>query len=255
MNYIVSASTDVGTTKDTNQDSLNVKVVSTAIGQAVFAVLCDGMGGLQKGEVASASVVNAYSKWAVEKLPQLIELGISDSAIRKDWVDIATEYNNKIKMYGKSSAVNLGTTVTVILLTEKRYYILNVGDTRAYEILDSVAVLTKDQTVVAREVELGNITREEAHTDSRRSVLLQCIGASDDVCPDMFFGETKQDAVYMLCSDGFRHEISNEDIFSYLCPGNMTNADQMKENVDALIQINKQRQERDNISVITIRTF
>ena len=253
MNYIVSASTDVGTTKETNQDSLNVKVISSGIGKVVLAVLCDGMGGLQKGEVASASVVNAYCKWANERLPKLIELGITDADIRKEWVDIATEYNDKIKIYGKKSAVSLGTTV--MLITDSRYYILNVGDTRAYEILNSVSVLTKDQTVVAREVELGNITAEEAHTDSRRSVLLQCIGASDDVYPDLFFGDTQKDAVYMLCSDGFRHEISNDEIFTYLQPANMTSADQMKSNVDALIQINKQRQERDNISVITIRTF
>lgn len=59
--------------------------------------------------------------------------------------------------------------------------IINVGDTRAYEIGDHVVLLTKDQTVVAREVELGNLTQVEAETDPRRSVLLQCVGASDEV--------------------------------------------------------------------------
>ena len=201
MNFIVSATTDIGLTKSTNQDSFNVRVFNTQQGKVVLAVLCDGMGGLSKGEVASASLVNAFCKWADNKLPALCEKEIDDSDIHNDWVGIATEYNEKIKAYAASCGTNMGTTLTALLLTPNRYYIINVGDTRAYEIADSVTVLTKDQTVVAREVELGNLTPEEAETDARRSVLLQCIGASDVVYPDMFFGQTKKDAVYMLCSD------------------------------------------------------
>ncbi len=255
MNFIVSATTDIGLTKSTNQDSYNVRVFSTKQGKMVLAVLCDGMGGLAKGEVASASLVNAFCKWADYKLPILCESEIADSVIRSDWVGIATEYNEKIKSYAASSGTNMGTTLTAMLLTERRYYIINVGDTRAYEISDAVKVLTKDQTVVAREVELGNLTPEEAEQDSRRSVLLQCIGASDEVYPDMFFGETKVNVVYMLCSDGFRHEITEDEIYQYLNPNVMVDADRMKQNMDALIELNKQRQERDNISVVSIRTF
>ena len=255
MNFIVSATTDIGLTKSTNQDSYSVKVFTTPRGKMVFAILCDGMGGLSKGEVASASVVNAYNKWAETRLPELSQGDLQDSDIRADWVQIATEYNEKIKTYGTQCGASMGTTVTAMLITEGRYYIINVGDTRAYEISDSIEVLTKDQTVVAREVELGNLTAEEAERDARRSVLLQCIGASDDVVPDMFYGETKLNATYMLCSDGFRHEISAAEIYEYLKPSMMLDADGMKRNMDALIEINKQRQERDNISVITVRTF
>ena len=99
----------------------------------------------------------------------------------------------------------MGTTVTAMILTGGYYYIVNVGDSRAYEICSNLQVLTRDQTVVAREVEQGLLTLEQAETDPRRSVLLQCIGASDVVYPDFFLGEVKKDAVYMLCSDGFRH--------------------------------------------------
>lgn len=257
MNFIISVATDIGTTKATNQDSFNARVMTTPLGRMAFAVVCDGMGGLDKGEVASASVVNAFCKWAEQRLPDLCESGLTDSAIRADWVGIATEYNEKIKLYGKRCglASGLGTTVTAMLLTEQRYYIINVGDTRAYEIGDHVALLTKDQTVVAREVELGNLTQVEAETDPRRSVLLQCVGASDEVYPDMFFGDTALNATYMLCSDGFRHEITEGEIYAYLNPTVMTDADGMQRNMEALIELNKQRRERDNISVVTIRTF
>lgn len=255
MNFIVSATTDIGVIKTTNQDSYDVCVFSTKQGKIAFAIMCDGMGGLAKGEVASASLVNAFRKWANDRLPVLCEREFSDAEIRSDWVRIACEYNEKIKAYAKSCSINMGTTATVLMLTEKRYYIMNVGDTRAYEITETATVLTKDQTVVAREIEQGNLTPEEAEKDARRSILLQCIGASDDVCPDLFFGETKLDAVYMLCTDGFRHEISEEEIYQYLNPNVMLDVHGMKQNMDSLIEINKQRQERDNISVITIRTF
>lgn len=255
MNYIISAITDIGNTKQTNQDSYNVRVISTPQGKMVFAVLCDGMGGLAKGEVASSSLVNAFVKWSENGLAELAKNGITDAAIRNDWINIATVFNEKIKLYGNRIGAAVGTTITAMLITQTRYYIINVGDTRAYEIVDGVQVLTKDQTVVAREVELGNLTPEQAEKDERRSVLLQCVGASDVVYPDMFFGDTKQNAVYMLCSDGFRHEISPDDIFAYLNPNVMTDADGMQRNLVSLVNLNKQRQERDNITAITIRTF
>ena len=255
MNYLVAASTDIGNTKQTNQDSYGIRVLNTKRGKMVFAVLCDGMGGLSKGEVASATVVDAFFKWVDRELPLLCQKGISDADIRNDWVKIVTDYNEKIKKYGRNNNISLGTTVTAILLTNERYYIINVGDTRAYEIFDYTKLITKDQTVVAREVELGKLTEDEAEIDPRRSVLLQCIGASDVVYPDLFFGSTVKDSVYMLCTDGFRHEITKDEIYQYLQPNEMTDADRMKENMDALILINKQRQERDNITVLSIRTF
>ena len=149
----------------------------------------------------------------------------------------------------------MGTTVTAMLVTEERYYIVNVGDTRAYEIFDGVQVLTRDQTVVAREVEQGNLTPQEAERDPRRSVLLQCVGASEAVYPDMFFGETKWNTVYMLCSDGFRHEITGQELYQYLNPDVMVDEDGMRRNMETLVAMDKQRMEKDNITVITIRTF
>lgn len=255
MNYIVAASTDIGISKDTNQDSYSVKVFNTPKGKMVFAILCDGMGGLEKGELASASLVHAFNKWAEQRLPILSQMQLEDTIIRKEWIDIATDYNEKIKMYGKSSAISLGTTLTAMLLTDSRYYIINVGDTRAYEISDSVNIITSDQTVVAREVAMGNLTPEEAKTDPRRSVLLQCVGASNTIYPDMFYGKTKTNAVYMLCSDGFRHEIAEHEIGAYLSPSRMTDFDAMQQNMKSLIELNKQRQEMDNITVIAVRTF
>lgn len=255
MNFIISANTDIGISKQTNQDSLSVKVLNTPQGKMAFAVLCDGMGGLAKGEVASATLVTAFNKWVTDELPKLCSAPIEDYMIRNQWDKIIIEQNQKIKAYGARQGVRLGTTAVVMLLTQSRYFILNVGDSRAYEIQDRLVKLTNDQTFVAREVQLGNMTEEQAEQDERRSVLLQCVGASETVYPDMFYGEVKQGAVYMLCSDGFRHEVRPEEIYAGFRPDVLLSDADMDRQTIQLIELNKQRMERDNISVILIRTF
>lgn len=255
MNFIISANTDVGITKSTNQDSLTSMVINTPQGRMAFAVLCDGMGGLDKGEVASASVINAFRNWAINDLPHLCGQPLEDATIRSQWENIVTQQNQTIKTYGARQGVRLGTTVVAMLLTQTRYYILNVGDSRAYELANEIKQITNDQTFVAREIAMGHMTKEEAEQDSRRNVLLQCVGASDEVYPDMFFGEVQSNAIYMLCSDGFRHEITTEEIYEKLQPGVLFDDYTMQQHTISLIELNKQRQERDNISVALVRTF
>lgn len=255
MDFIVSANTDIGIVKDTNQDGLSVKVINTRQGRMTFAILCDGMGGLSKGEVASTTVISAFNDWVYNQLPLLCNAPIEDSVIRSQWEKIVVDQNNIIKAYGARQGIRLGTTIVVMLLTQTRYYILNVGDSRVYEISDTLHQITNDQTFVAKEVQQGRMTPEQAKTDPRRSVLLQCVGASEDVYPDMFFGDAKQHAVYMLCSDGFRHEITPDEIYEGFHPNFMTSVDAMNNATLGLIELNKQRAERDNISVILVRTY
>lgn len=255
MEFIVSANTDIGLVKDTNQDGMSVKVLNTLQGKMTFAILCDGMGGLAKGEVASTTVISAFNDWVYNELPKLCEAPIDDATIRSQWEEIVVKQNELIKAYGASQGIRLGTTIVVMLITQTRYYILNIGDSRAYEIFDTLYQLTEDQTFVAREVQLGRMTEEEAKTDSRRSVLLQCVGASDEIYPDMFFGDTKKDAVYMLCSDGFRHEITPDEIYEKFQPAALVDTASMDANARYLIDLNKQRAERDNISTVLIRTY
>ena len=255
MNYIVSANTDIGTVKNTNQDSLTVKVINTSQGRMVFALLCDGMGGLSKGEVASASVIRAFDSWVRDELPSLCMSPLDANVIKSQWEEILLRQNSVIKAYGGRQGVKLGTTAVVLLLTDGDYYAMNVGDSRAYEISDAMTQITRDQTFVAREVELGNMTPEQAETDERRNVLLQCIGASDEVFPDFFVGKCRQNATYMLCSDGFRHEVSHDEMYAKFHPNILLDETSMNNAALELIELNKLRNERDNISVVLVRTY
>ncbi|MDR0445841.1 MAG: serine/threonine-protein phosphatase [Oscillospiraceae bacterium] len=257
MNYIISAGTDIGPVKDVNQDSLFVRVIRAGERRMVLAVICDGMGGLARGELASAALLRAFTDWMNRELPPLARGYIDDGVIRAQWDEILSRQNEKIIEYGTAHGIQLGTTIVALLITDRRYYIANVGDCRAYEISDSLRQITRDQTVVAREVARGNMTQEEADDDPRRNVLLQCVGVSGEVVPDFFFGDTRRDAVYMLCSDGFRHELTPGELYAALrpAPGEAASAEEMKLCLERLIDTNKRRGERDNISVVAVRTF
>lgn len=255
MNLITTAVTDIGIRKETNQDSLLIKTANTLIGKIAFAVICDGMGGLAKGEVASATVINTFRNWFSNDLPNLIDNGITDDKIKTQWTRIVKNQNQIIMDYGKKSGINLGTTVCAILITENRYYCMNVGDSRCYEISDSLKQITKDQTLVQREYEAGRLTLEELKTDPRRSVLLQCVGSSKEVDPDYYFGQPSYNGTYLLCSDGFRHEITEEEIYSFLKPDCLIDKESMNKNISILIEANKQRGETDNITALALRCF
>lgn len=254
MDFVISASTDVGIRKAVNQDSLFVRKLYTANGKMVFAVLCDGMGGLKYGEIASAALIEAFTDWMYVSLPKLSQGQLEDHIIRKQWSDVINIQNSRIRDFGMQNSCSVGSTVTAMLLTEKRYYILNIGDSRAYEIADQVAQLTYDHTVVANEVRLGNLTLEQAESAPGQNILTKCVGVAESVYPDMFFGDTKRNAVYMLCSDGFRHKISAEEIRGYLLSERYQDNSAIKNQEEYLIELNKQRGETDNISVITIYT-
>ena len=112
--------------------------------------------------------------------------------------------------------------------------------------------MTTDQTFVAREVSRGTMTAEQAKKDKRRNLLLQCVGASKVVEPQIICGRVEKGA-YMLCSDGFRHEITEVEMYESLNPINLMNRDAMHSNTRYLIWQVKSRGERDNISVILIK--
>lgn len=95
-------------------------------------------------------------------------------------------------------------------------------------------------------------TTEQAKTDKRKNMLLQCVGASDLLEPDVLVGDTER-GVYMLCSDGFRNEVTKREIFDAFNPLKIVNCETMHSNARRLIKLAKQRQEKDNISVVLIR--
>lgn len=253
MDFIISASTDIGTKKKVNQDSLFAQTFRTEGQNAAFAIICDGVSGMNHGEEASAAVVNGFSEWACAELPLLLKAPVEDHVIRTQWSALIREKCAEIYRNGILNGYSSGTTATALLLTPERYFLLHVGDTRAYELYGGIRQLTEDHTVAAEEIRLGNVTAEQIKNSPMESMLTRCVGAAPEVRADFFFGDTKPGAVYMLCCDGFRHRVSEEEIYRCLMSG-MGSGSRMEECEKYLIELNKARGEKDNISVIAVET-
>lgn len=257
MKYQVASKTDIGIKKETNQDSFCIKEAVTDKGTVFMAAICDGMGGLAKGEVASATLIKTFSKWFEEELPEILAMQKPLDEIEYRWTRIIKEQNQNIASYGRDLKIQLGSTITVLLIVENDSYIIaHVGDTRAYKITnEKLEILTEDQTVVAKEIKQGKLTVEQAQSDPRKNVLLQCVGASRIVEPSFYFGKLKANECYLLCSDGFRHMISEEEIYEAFSPVNNNDEEEMGLHIKKLIELNKIRNESDNITALLIKSI
>ena len=224
--FYIAYDTDVGIKKKTNQDSLLLKGCSEEHGETLLIAICDGMGGMEKGE----------------------------EGIRQQWQSLLEEINGRLIRYGKENQIQLGTTISAVLLnSDGQYMLCHVGDTRIYTLSDTLQQLTEDHTFIAREIKRGNMTIEEDKKDNRRNVLLQCIGVNEFFEPQYENGRLAHGTALLLCSDGFRHMLSEDEISESLNPHKNLDEAQIKEKLREMIEWNKQRMETDNISAIYIK--
>jgi serine/threonine protein phosphatase PrpC len=252
MEYVASICSDVGIKKKVNQDAVLVKQAHTDMGEIAFAVVCDGMGGLAQGEVASATVITEMSEWFEKTFPGILYNDFTPDAIRNSWEQEVTSLNQRISEYGRSQGIHLGTTMVAVLLVEDAYYICNVGDSRAYYMHEHLQQMTHDQSYIQREMDMGRMTPEEAKVSNQRNMLLQCIGASEKVFPDFYVGEYQKNSVFILCSDGFRHVITEEEIADAFAPNKLNDKKTIDHNARNLVEVVKTRKEDDNITVVVM---
>lgn len=259
MRFFTAVHADAGIRKRKNQDSVLVMEAETGRGNLIFASVCDGMGGLSRGETASAAMVGAFRKWFETALPDLVQ-SIHSGSFRREqlwrqWSSLMEKTSSCIKDFGEKHHISLGTTAAGILIYENCYYTLNVGDSRVYLLTDQIIRLTRDQTYVQQEVDAGRMTPEESMTDPYRNVLLQCIGAGESVRPVFGYGRAAKGQVFLLCSDGFRHVVSEEEIYRAFLPSEMTGEEIMKRRLFWMTGLIKERLEKDNISAVMIRSL
>lgn len=210
---------DCGPYRSANQDAYCVRIAQTAAGLVALAVVCDGMGGLKHGEVASATVVNAFAAWFDGLSAAQLSAGLTDAAVNGAWGRLLQDSHEKIKRFGQAHALRLGTTVSALLLTPARYHLLQVGDSRIY-LQDSQGTcqLTVDQTLATRELLAGRLSQEAFASDQRHHILLQCVG-DRSVAPVFSQGRTPPAGACVLCSDGYYHHLSPSQLHGVLTCG------------------------------------
>ena len=171
--------TDKGAVRTSNQDSFCARIANFGKQTVAMLAVCDGMGGLQFGELASTGAVRCFENWFDQQLPELMRTDLTEKSIFISWHKMLEQLHQKLCSYAQNNGIQLGTTVSTVLLTQDRLYLVQVGDSRVYlENGTTLLRLTKDQTLAVQEMEAGRLSPEEARTDRRSSILLQCLGGT-----------------------------------------------------------------------------
>jgi protein phosphatase len=201
--------TDIGRVRMVNEDRA---VVQENLNGLVLAIVADGMGGHQAGDIASQMAVDIiYAE--LQTIPQ-------GSAIeeRRSLLKAAVELaNEKIFAFAaeRESYHGMGTTVVAVLADEHSVVVAHIGDSRAYQInAQGIEQITEDHSLVNELVKSGQITREEASHHPRRNVLTRALGTEAGIEVDVRDLTWNEGDILLLCSDGLSSLVSRDQLLA-----------------------------------------
>ena len=256
------AKTDLGQTRDHNEDCFLVADLSTkqtsllpgvrdhVVGpKGSLMMVADGMGGAAAGEVASDMATKVVydhliTKWAEdeESTPQRFAYRLKEAV---------EEANEKIHGYAREhpEVKGMGTTTTAVGVLGNHLYLTQVGDSRAYLVRQGAAIqLTKDQSLMQRLVDAGELTEEEAEKSERRNIILQALGPDPRVRVDLTRQELRRGDAVVLCSDGLSGQVKKDEIARVV-----SETPDLPAACSTLINLANERGGPDNITVIVAR--
>ncbi len=231
--------TDRGLVRDHNEDYI-VRLEPTSLEEEKengwLYIVADGVGGADAGEIASEFASNQTVAHYLEGSNQHLghRLVIAMQAANTDLRKLVADRNENKRM---------ATTMVAACISEQTAYIANVGDSRAYHWREnSLRQITKDQSLVAKLVEEGAITEEEAANHPHRNVILYSIGSEKTPKIDLFEVHLEQGDKLLLCSDGLIRHVADNEINEAVSRADLEVAN------DYLVQLAIQRGGQDNIS-------
>jgi len=235
----VSSATSVGRIRPSNEDSYFVSPPESS--DMVLAVVADGMGGHNAGEIASGKAVSILKKNVQEgngENPRDILIRAVEKANREI-------YEMSIK---ESKFSGMGTTITACIADYNRVTAAQVGDSRLYLIREGkITQITKDHSLVEMLLENGRITEEEAKHHPQKNVITRAVGTEKNVEVDMYEFTAKAGDVILLCSDGLVNMVENEEILSVII-----SRDALDSAADKLVDAAENAGGTDNITVVLI---
>lgn len=199
---------DKGMIRDTNQDSFAFEALSPT---AFFAVVCDGMGGANAGNVASEYAVRVIKDY----LFRSYRMGMSSVQIEN--IMRSAVYSANTEVYEAANKDEnmrgMGTTVVLLLIEGATGYILHIGDSRAYSYSTGyLSQITVDHSLVQNMIDSGEITPDEAKIHPSKHIITRALGVTDEVHGDLDFADLSHGDIMLLCSDGLSNYVSNEEI-------------------------------------------
>jgi serine/threonine protein phosphatase PrpC len=240
----VAARTDKGIKRQLNEDNMTSVVpedTQVLAQKGALFVVADGLGGHDKGEIASELVVRVVS----ESYYQDPSTDIGPSLVRAmRQANIALSHS--IEQVGRT-ADSMGTTCIAAILHDSTAYVANVGDSRAYIVRKGQArQISLDHSWVAEQVRLGNLTKEEARNHEKSNQIYRCMGEHTDVEIDLFTEPVQDGDILVLCTDGLTNVVTDEEIATIVTQYNS------QESTARLIARANENGGPDNITAIVV---
>lgn len=239
-----AARSDVGMIRSGNEDNHDSDVNAN---RGIF-IVADGMGGHAAGEVASLMAVQTVMR----ELAELREIDAGGKAAARLADSLRTANRNiHDRTLAESDKQGMGTTASVLVIDDKHYLIGQVGDSRVYLLRDGALLqVTKDHSYVQEQVDAGFLTPEQAKYHPYSNVITRCVGASQDVEPDVYRGDAKIGDVFLVASDGLTGMVDDRRIHTLL----MSRAEPERK-VHSLISEANGRGGLDNITAIVVHVL
>ena len=219
-------------------------------GSGLVLVVSDGMGGALAGDVASRMAIEAVRDVLLEKNDD--SDGCDDNAALVDCLKHATLEANKnihYKSLEDSRCSGMGATLTGAAIKDDKLDLVQVGDSRAYVMRgQQIRLATKDQSLVQQLVDVGQISEAEAETHMFRNVILQALGAQNELTPATARIQLRDGDMLLLCSDGLSGKLRNDDIRQIVA-----DAGDLSAACSALVAEANNRGGEDNITVVLAR--
>ncbi len=247
---IFSLASDIGKVRKNNEDFVDAKIIckddDTKIG--IFA-LADGMGGHNKGEIASQMAVNGIIDFLGKNLSQEgnVKIDYLDDVIKQAYNYVNNQIYEKSKE--DKSFFGMGTTLVTVIIYNDEMYVANVGDSRCYILRDEeLNRITIDHSVVEDLVRMNIISEEEAMTHPIRNHITRAMGTDNMVAVDIFREKLKENDKILLATDGLTGYIVDDKIKEILSEN-----EDVDEATKKLIDFTNKTAGRDNTSVILIK--
>ncbi len=242
--------TNPGRVRPENEDAIGVY---PDIG---LAVLADGMGGHQAGEVASSIAIDVISRHFVEIFQRELEYKRrnepADAALEVNAIYDAVQLANSAiyeMARARPECAGMGSTVVVVLFYEDKFCVGHVGDSRLYRYrAGKLEQVTQDHSVIQELVSRGLLTLEEAKHTVGKNLVTRALGVDVNVSPDVTEQSRAESDMYLICSDGLNDMLSDQDIQGILAEHG-TDIDGA---ANKLVASANERGGVDNISVILI---
>ena len=234
--------TDIGRRRKLNQDT--VYSCENPLGNLNnLFIVCDGMGGHQAGDYASAYTVKAIER-EVEACEESSPIRILREAISTANREVYEKANAEAAFAG------MGTTCVAATIDEDVMYVANVGDSRLYLIDSDITQVTKDHSLVAEMVRKGSLDENQARVHPDKNIITRAIGASPTVEIDFFEVELNPGDIILMCTDGLTNMVEDEEILRIVKKGTDT-----ADIADNLIKMANHNGGKDNIGVVIVEAL